>query len=112
MAESSFDLCEVRNEVPEEYLQTLLDTLPPFQMGLFGKFEGIRRLFGGKEEGKCGGKGKKRRKGGEKLVFPEKVAKKQTILTSTKPVSSLLSFPRKLESSAELYATLGLLAKK
>lgn len=111
MAESSFDLCEVQNEVPEEHLQTLLDTLPPFRLELFGKFEGIVRLFEGKEEGKWNEKRKKREKGEETLVFPAKVAKKQTIQTKIKPASSLQLLPRKLESSAELYATLGLLAK-
>ena len=112
MAERSFDLCEVQNEVPEEHLQTLLDTLPPFTLQLFHQFQAIVRLFEGKEEGKWNEKGKKRQKSGEALVLPAKVAKKQTVLTKIKPASSLQPLPRKLESNAELYATLGLLAKK
>ena len=108
MAESTLELGPIQNEVPEEHLQTLLDTLPPFQLQLFGSFQGVLRLFGAGTErqlaGKVQEKGPKRRRSSTKLVSPTKVAKKQEAL--------LKSPPRKLQSSAELYATLGLLAKQ
>lgn len=51
LAEAGLELCEVVNEVPEEHLQTLLDTLSPFRLELFAEFQVIAKVFGGRENG-------------------------------------------------------------
>lgn len=97
MAESTLELGPIQNEVPEEHLQTLLDTLPPFQLRQFAQFQAVLRLFEAREAGKHNGK--KRKRSSEKPASPAKWAKKQAL-------------PRSLQCSAQLFATLGLLAKQ
>lgn len=149
LAEAGLEVCEVLNEVPEEHLQTLLDTLPPFRLDLFAGLPAIARLFGARENGpkkeeaaKQQGKTKKRQrsivaapaapvklpkleippasppterraKGSHAGLYDLLEAKKQEAASRAREVpSQKTQLRRKLESTEDLYASLGLLSKR
>jgi hypothetical protein len=97
LTEAGLEVCEVVNEVPDEHLQTLLDTLPVFRLEWFAGFPVIGRLFGGRENGgkkeeavKKYEKGKKRPRGGVAAQAPPvKLPKLETAPTpAAAPVPS------------------------
>lgn len=100
LTEVGFEVRDVPNEVPEEHLQQMLNTLPPFRLEGFPGFSTLWRLYGGRENiGKKEEavkpleKGKKRARAATAQAPPVKLPKLETApaaapITAASPVPS------------------------